>query len=582
MTKRRYDFLYDPKTYNQIPCQRNCPVHTDVQEYVNLISQRRWADAHRLIRETNPFPSICSRVCQHPCEDECSRGHIDSAVSIRTLKRAATDYSVNEVNPEPRSVPTMSEKIAVVGAGPAGLAAANDLARLGYRVVVFEAEAHPGGMLRYGIPAYRLPREVIDKEVDMIKSAGVEIRYNTRVGRDVTLEGLRKEYNAVLLAAGAWDAAKLDVPGEELAGVYHGATFMYHVNQGNPINLGGKKVVVVGGGFTAMDVSRSATRLGAAEVHIVYRRTRDEIPVVPEEITEAEDEGVRFHYLVAPVEVVSDDGKTVSGIKMIRNELGEPDASGRRRPVPIAGSEFVIACDVVAPAVSQTPNNDCLTGLEKSVKLSKWGTIEVDDATWQTNMPGVFAVGDFITGTQHAIKVIAEGHAAAVAIDTYLRGEPAEYAEKMRQEYEEVDADQPGGRDFSYDAVPRRHAGQLAIKKRMTTFLEVETGFSKEDAVIEAKRCLSCNYLWSYLPENCIMCANCVDVCPQECLSITPLTELQHQRWLNENIPLKEQGVTGIVIDRDKCIRCAFCKEVCPTDSITFTNYCDARKVAGR
>ncbi len=581
MTKRRYDFLYDPKTYNQIPCQRNCPVHTDVQEYIHLISERKWEDAHRLIRETNPFPSICARVCQHPCEDDCSRGHIDEAVSIRTLKRAACDYSDKTVVATPAAVPTLPEKIAVIGAGPAGLTTANDLARLGYRVVVFEAEAHPGGMLRYGIPAYRLARETIDKEVDMVKSSGVEIRYNTRVGRDITLEQLRKEYNAVLIAAGAWNAAMLNVPGEDLEGVFHGATFMYHVNQGNPLDLGGKKVVVVGGGFTAMDVSRSAIRLGAKEVHIVYRRTRAEIPVVPEEIIEAEDEGVIFHYLVAPLEVVSEDGKNVSGIKMIKNVLGEPDASGRRRPVAVEGSEFVIECDIVAPAVSQVPNNDCLTGLEKTVKLNKWGTIEVDEATWATNIPGVFAVGDFITGTQHAIKVIAEGHSAAVAIDTFLRGEPAEYADRMRQDHEMVDAGQPGGREYSYDAVPRSHSGQIAINKRTTTFLEVETGFSKDVAVKEANRCLSCNYLWTYIPESCIMCANCVDVCPQECLSITPLTELQHQRWLNENVPLTAQGVTGIVIDRDKCIRCSFCKEVCPTDSITFSNYCDTKQRVG-
>ncbi|MBI4665514.1 MAG: FAD-dependent oxidoreductase [Nitrospinae bacterium] len=572
MTRRYYDFLYDPKTYADIPCQTNCPVHTDIQEYVRLISQGRWSEAHMLIRETNPFPSVCARVCQHPCETGCNRQRVDDSVAIRTLKRAATDYSEREVNPPAASYPTLSEKIAVIGAGPAGLTAAYDLAKLGYRVTVFEAEKHGGGMLRYGIPAYRLPREVIDKEIEFVRRSGVDIRYGVRIGKDVMLEDLRAEYNAVLIAAGAWKAAMLNVPGEDLKGVFHGATFMYKINNGESMSLTGKKVVVVGGGFTAMDVSRSSIRMGAKEVHIVYRRTRDEIPVVEQEIIEAEEEGVTFHYLVAPVEVVSSDGKNVSGIKLIRNQLGEPDRSGRRKPVPVEGSEYVMDCDIVAPAVSQAPESDCLNGL-KGVRLTNWGSIVVDEKSWMTNLPGVFAVGDFITGTQHAIKVIAEGHHAAVSIDTFLRGEKGDYARKNREEYDLVDMDEPGSKAYHYDDIARQTSGAIAINKRVSTFLEVETGFTKEQAIAEASRCFKCNYLWTYKPELCIMCANCVDVCPQACLSITPLTELQHQRWLNEGIGLKEQGVTGIVIERDRCIRCGFCRDVCPTDSITFSCY---------
>jgi len=571
MTVRKYNFLYDEKTYADIPCQLYCPVHTDVQEYVHLISKGKFAEAHALIRETNPFPSVCARVCQHPCETGCNRQKLDKSVSIRTLKRAATDLSEADFIPPPKTYPTL-EKIAIIGAGPAGLTAAYDLARLGYRVTVLESEAHPGGMLRYGIPSFRLPREVIDKEVEMIKRAGVDIRYNTRVGKDITLNELRADNKAILLAAGAWKPAMLKVPGEDYEGVYHGTTFMYRVNSGESIPVMGKKVVVIGGGFTAMDVSRSAVRLGASEVHIVYRRTKEEIPVMEQEITEATEEGIIFHFLVSPVEIVSKDGKTVSGLTLIKNELGEPDSSGRRRPVPIKGSEYVMDCDVVAPAVSQAPSNECLDRVD-GVGLSKWGTIEVDEKTMMSNIEGLFACGDFTTGTQHAIKVIADGHEAAVAIDTYLRGESAQKTGKEREGHELYDADEPGDKQAQYDTIERRANGVIKINDRVSTFLEVETGFTVGNAIEEAKRCFQCNYFWTYLPDFCIMCSNCVDVCPQNCLSITPLTELEHNRWLNEDIGLKEQGITGIVINRDLCIRCAFCKAVCPTDSITFSCY---------
>jgi len=572
MKDRRYDFLYEPKTYEGIPCQFNCPVHTDIQEYVRLVSLGRWAESHALIRETNPFPSVCARVCQHPCETGCMRGKLDEAVSIRSIKMAATEYSVNEINPPPQSYGTL-EKVAVIGAGPAGLTAANDLGKLGYRVTVFEAEDHPGGMLRYGIPAYRLSREVIDKEVEFVKRSGVEIRYGVRVGRDITIPDLLNEYKAVLIAAGAWKSAKLNVPGEELDGVYHGATFMYKVNSGQPVSLAGKKVVVVGGGFTAMDVSRTSIRLGAKEVHIVYRRTRDEIPVIEQEVIEAEDEGVTFHYLVAPVEVVSKDGKTVSGLKLIKNELGEPDKSGRRKPVPIEGSEFVMDCDIVAPAVSQNPEQDCIDGVG-AIKLNKWGTIVVDEKSWMTSVPGLFAVGDFITGTQHAIKVIAEGHSAAVSIDSYLRGFPADFGKKNRDDYKLVDVGgPPGAKAYHYDGIQRFHNPTLAPKLRLSTFREVELSLTMADSAMEAKRCFKCNHLWTYLPDDCIMCSNCVDVCPAACLSITQITETQRRQWMDGGISLTMQGITGITINRELCIRCGFCSDVCPTDSITFSCY---------
>lgn len=575
MSKRVYDFLYEPKTYEEIPCQFNCPVHTDVEGYIHLIRDGRWADAHALIRETNPFPSVCGRVCQHPCETDCSRGSVDEAVSIRTLKRAATDFSYDDIIPPPRTYPTL-EKVAIIGAGPAGLTVAYDLARLGYRVTVFEAEKHPGGMLRYGIPAFRLPRETIDKEIEFIRMAGVDIRCDTRIGRDITLPALKNEYKAVIIAAGAWKPATLGIPGEDLEGVYHGVDFLYKVNSGGAIPLIGKKVAVIGGGFTAMDVSRSALRLGAKEASVVYRRTKDEIPVTHEELEDTIDEGVKLHYLVAPLDIVSDDGKTVSGIRLIKNKLGEPDDSGRRRPVPIEGSEFIMKCDIVVPAVSQYPLPDSIEN-QKDITLDKWDNIKIDKNTLMSDVPGVFACGDFLWGTRHVIEVIGEAHKTSVAVDSFLRGEPAEKTDKRRNNFTLNDYDEPQDKALRYDDIPRAHNPMMDNKVRSKTFAEAETGFTRDQAIREAGRCLQCNYLWTYLPELCIMCQNCVDVCPQSCLSIAQLSELQHNRWLNEGIGLNEQGVTGIEIDRDLCIRCAFCKDVCPTDSITFS--CFASKV---
>jgi NADPH-dependent glutamate synthase beta subunit-like oxidoreductase len=566
MIKRVYEFMYDERIFHDIPCQANCPVHTDVEGYIGLIAEGDFEGAHRLIRETNPFPSVCGRVCQHYCERGCNRMMIDKSVAIMQLKRVATDYSKATFKfPEP-TINTL-ERVAIIGAGPCGLTTAHDLAKLGYRVTVFEAMAHPGGMLRYGIPAYRLPREVIDYETEYIKRLGVEIRYNVRVGEDITLEELLDEFKAVFIAAGAHKAVKLNVPGESFKGVYGGSDFMRYVNMGESVpNLYDKTVCVIGGGFSAMDVSRTSIRLGAKKVYILYRRTRDEIPVNEKEIIEAEEEEIEFKYLVSPVELVSNDGENLSGIKVVENRLGEPDSSGRRRPEPIPGSEFVIDCDFVMPAVSQTPDNSLLEGGKLEFNMTKWGTLEVDRETLKTNIPRVFAAGDFITGTRDAIIVIAEGHRASVAIDSFIRGDKAEF--KRKDEIKEVS--QTMTKQSMYDAIPRVYPETIPMGTRLSTFKEVERVFSLREAMDEADRCLRCNHSWRYDSDVCILCMNCVDVCPRKCLSMDRLSELQFNRLYNEEISLKQQGIEGIVIDRDLCIRCNFCGQVCPTDAISF------------
>lgn len=566
MTQRIHEFVYDPRVYKDVPCQTNCPVHTDVEGYIKFIGQGKFEAAHRLIRETNPFPAICGRVCQHYCERGCNRELLDSSVAIMQLKRSATDYSLKNFKLPEQTYNTL-DKVAIVGAGPAGLTAAHDLAIMGYRVTVFEAMPHPGGMMRYGIPKFRLPREVIDYEVDYIKRLGVDIKYNVKVGKDVQLGELREEFKAILVAGGAHKPVQLGIPGENLQGVYHGITFMLYVNLEEQLpDMKGKTVAVVGGGFTAMDVSRSCVRLGAKKVYIVYRRTRDEIPVNEKEITEAEEEKIVFRYLESPVEIVSEDGKNVSGFKVIKNQLGKPDASGRRRPEPIAGSEHVLEVDFVMPAVSQNPDMSWMPD-DIGLNLNKWKTLDVDKETFATNLPGIFSCGDFITGTRDIILVVADGHRSAIAIDAHLRGVVPDFTSKIPLKKEE---NLRQSKKEMYDAIPRHYPETIRIKERLSTFKEMERTFTVKEAEEEAARCLQCSHSWSYDSDSCILCMNCIDVCPQKCLTIKPLTELQFNRLFNENISLKQQGVKGIEIDRDLCVRCSFCEQVCPTDSISF------------
>ena len=567
MSKRLHDFVYDPKTYEGVPCQTNCPVHTDVEGYIKLIGEGDFEGAHRLIRETNPFPAVCGRVCQHYCEKGCNRRMIDDSLAIKYLKRTATDYTRHSFE-LPDQIYNTLERVAVIGAGPAGLTAAHDLARMGYRVTVFESFPHPGGMLRYGIPAYRLPREVIDYEVEYIKRLGVEIRCNVKVGHDIHFHELQDEFKAILIAAGAHKSVHLNVPGEELLGVYHGATFMRLVNMEEAIPpMRDKTVAVIGGGFTAMDVSRSCIRLGAKKVYVVYRRTRNEIPVNEQEIIEAEEEDIEFRYLESPVEVMSSDSETVSGIKLIKNVLGAPDASGRRRPTPVPGSEYVLDCDYVMPAVSQAPDMSFITQ-QSGLRLTTWGTVDVQEQTFATNLPGIFATGDFVTGTRDAIVVIADGHNAAISIDAYLRDETPDFSSKTGVETKEQCRPVKAS---MYDVITRHVPTTIPIAKRMDTFEEVERPFTKQEAMNEAARCFQCSHTWTYESDSCILCLNCVDVCPQSCLTMAKLTELEFSRLYNENISLKDQSIKGIEIDRDLCIRCTFCAQVCPTDSISFT-----------
>ncbi|UCD84841.1 MAG: NADH-quinone oxidoreductase subunit NuoF, partial [Deltaproteobacteria bacterium] len=403
-------------------CQHACPVGLDVPSYVALIAHGRFQEALDLIREDNPFPGICGRVCTHPCEGRCKRGEDDDPVSIRFLKRFLADWELAHPGKKPTATEkTREEQVAIIGSGPAGLTAAHDLALRGYKTTVFEALPVAGGMLTVGIPEYRLPQEIIRAEIEAIEALGVDIKLNTTIGKDLTLDELREHgYKAIFIATGAYKGLKLGIPGEdEYTGVLDCISFLKQVNLGDR-KKPGDKVIIIGGGNAAVDSARTALRLGSKEVNIVYRRSRQEMPAHESEIQATEEEGVKINYLAAPVKILGKDGK-VTGMECIKMELGEPDASGRRRPIPIEGSEFTIDADAVIPAISQEPDLSFLP-LDK-IKVTKWNLLVVNEQTLETTLPGVFAGGDVVSGPAAVIDAIAAGQRAAVSIDNYLRGE---------------------------------------------------------------------------------------------------------------------------------------------------------------
>ena len=404
------------------PCENTCPVRCDAVGYTSLIAEGRYPEALSLIRLTMPLAGVCGRVCNHPCENMCKRGEIDEPIAISSLKRFASDWEIRTGNMTP---PTFLEKpkterVAVVGAGPAGLNAAYHLGRRGYPVTIFESLPMAGGMLAVGIPDYRLPRKNLENDIRFICQHNVEIKTGKSFGKDFTIDELLKQgYKAVFLAIGAHLNQKMNTPGEDAAGVIPGISFLRRVNLGEKVKVG-EKVAVIGGGNVAIDAARTALRLGAKEVSIVYRRTRDEMPANDEEIEEAEHEKIKILYLVAPTRILAENGK-VKGLECQRMELGAFDASGRRRPVPVKGSEFVLEVDMAIPAIGYMPDLSCLPQND-GFKTTKAGTLSVDPITLATHLPGVFAGGDVVTGPSTIVEAMAGGYRAAVSIDRYLRG----------------------------------------------------------------------------------------------------------------------------------------------------------------
>ncbi|MFC1819987.1 FAD-dependent oxidoreductase [Thermodesulfobacteriota bacterium] len=476
------------------PCKAECPAHIDIQGYVNLAAKGKFQRALELIKEANPFPSICGRICPHPCESSCNRGGIDEPVANHAIERFVADL---DLNADKRYMPKIKDKkegtVAVIGSGPAGLSCAYYLAKKGYQITIFEKDDTPGGMLITGIPSYRLPREIINAEIKLIRDMGVIINTGLEIGKDTTIAQLRDEgFNAFFTAIGTQVCLQLGVEGEDLEGVYGGLDYLRQVNLGESIALG-KDVAVIGGGNTAMDAVRAARRSGAENAFIIYRRGLEEMPANDEEIQECQEEGIPINTLTQPVRLIGEKGK-VKAIECVKMKLTEPDRSGRRSPEPVPGSEFSIEVDAVITALGQEADWGCLTP-ECACTLSEWGTMNVDPLTLQSDDPDIFAGGDAVRGPRTVIEAIADGKQAAISIDRYIRGRDLRLGRELESEIiAEPQKDK-------YDPSARAKMPRLKSQERIKSFNEVQKGFTEEMVLQEALRCLSCG--------SC-----CVQACP--------------------------------------------------------------------
>jgi formate dehydrogenase beta subunit len=522
-------------TVNIPPCQAACPIRTDVRGYVAAIAKGDAEEALRIIRQVNPLPSVCGRICTRLCEKACRRAQLDKSVSIRALKRFAADRAKGIKHVE-RPLNSYEEKIAVIGSGPAGLTAAHDLALLGYKVTLFEAQKVLGGLLSAGIPDYRLPKKMVKKDIDDILSLGVQAKTGMSLGRDFTVEGLLKEYQAVFLAVGSQKSLIPKCTGSDLPGVMAGVDFLKQVSKGKPFHPG-ERVIVIGGGHTAIDAARTCVRLGCPDVTIVYRRTLEEMPAGREEVEEAEEEGIKLIYLAAPIEF-SGNGK-VKSVKFIRMELGEPDKSGRRRPVPVEGSEFEMKADAVILAIGYAADAEALA--KDGLEIGKRGTIAVKDAGGMTNIKGVFAAGDVVSGPLSVIEAMASGRKAAHEIHRYLRN----LSNEEKEESVELGSinDKISG---LISPAERQKMPVCSVEERVRNFEEVELGYSREQAVREALRCLNCG-TGASIADNCASCLNCVRICPY-------------------GIPVP--GKETVEIDISQCQACGICATECPASAI--------------
>jgi formate dehydrogenase major subunit len=533
------------------PCQQTCPAHIDIQQYLSHVVDGNYEAAIRVIKDVNPFPSVCGRVCPHPCEYQCRRNLVDSPVGINNVKRFAADWDLNRESPWIPKVETPSGKaVAIIGSGPSGLACASYLAQAGHRVTVFEKQPEPGGMMRYGIPEYRLPKATLDKEIATITALGVKIITGRTLGVHLHLEDLRDEYDAVYLAFGSWQATPLAINGDDLAGTELGIDFLRHVIKGSQLgDLG--DVVVVGGGNTAIDCVRVAKRRGATSVKLLYRRTIEEMPAEAQEVEEAIAEGVEMIFLAAPNSISLKDTDDKTGKKIvhcIRMELGEPDRTGRRRPVPIEGSDFDIEADTIIGAIGQSTNTSFIYN-DLPLRLARWGDIEIDGATMMTSEPGIFAGGDCVTGPATVIQAVGAGGRAAKAIDEYLHTGSVTPSQEQyncsRGTLEDLDR-------HEFEELPklgRAPMPALALAQREGNFKQVELGLTEEQARNEASRCLQC---------GCNARFGC-ELRHESTVHGVQFCKPLHQR---ERYAV-EASHPFIIRDHNKCISCGKCIAAC-------------------
>lgn len=505
------------------PCSHDCPAGNDVRGFLELALNQQYDEALELILETSPFPSVCGRVCYHPCETRCNRGFFDDPIAIHSVERviAERDFDITKFKPEKK----LGKRVAIIGSGPGGLSCAYHLARKGVDVTVYESMPKAGGMLQYGIPDYRLPKDVLDKEIERITQLGVVIKTNSNVDSEM-FKKLQEDYDAVFVGIGAHGEQKMQVPGEELKGISSGLAFLKKVNAGDRAELDGR-LVVVGGGNTAMDVVRSAKRLGADPI-VVYRRSETEMPAHPDEVKEAKEEGIEFHFLAVPIRYVGHNGQ-VTAVEVQRMKLGEPDESGRRRPVPVEDDTYIINADMVMTAIGERPEIDFV---QETLKI-KWNRIFRDEEG-KTSLENVFCGGDAgIDAQGTVVDAIGEGRRAAFTIEAYLTGEPSTfvgYSSKL-VDFESMNTDY-------FKPHPRQRSPHLLISQR-NNFKEV-VGTMPDDIVVEeAKRCFYCG--------DCNACLNCFKFCPDAAIALN-----------GDNLK----------IDYDYCKGCGICVEECPRNAM--------------
>jgi NADPH-dependent glutamate synthase beta subunit-like oxidoreductase len=590
-----------------VPCRTGCPVHTNAGGYVRAIAEWDTARGYGIARAPNPLASTCGRICAHPCETNCRRGKIDQPISIRALKRVVTERHGVESPPGTSPAPLAplglaakrddaSARVAVVGAGPAGISCAHDLALLGYGVTVFDAAPVLGGMLYQGVPEYRLPRDLIRAEVDPILALGVELKLGWRLGRDFSVGDLRRnDYAAVFLAFGATRGRDLNVPGRDLDGVINGVDFLLNANLGYRVSVG-QRVVVVGGGNVAIDVARTvlryaapeagelpegaqhllqawgydnafldaartALRLGARHVQLVSLESRAEMPAHPDEVRDAEEEGIALVPRRGPKAILGENGH-VAALETL-DVASVFDEKGRFDPKFVAGSEKRLEADTIILAVGQQPDTACLSG-DPEITITPRGLVAVDPRTLATNLAGVYCGGDLAFGPRIVIEAVADGKRAALAIHESLGGGAVP---RSRGRFRPIELNRGGDR---YDRIPRQTVPSLPVARR-TGFREVEEGYSEAQARAEGSRCLWCNVETVFDSERCILCSGCVEICPEACLALVPVSRLRGTPELEAvREALGADETAGAILkDEERCIRCGLCAERCPTGAIT-------------
>lgn len=597
----KYSITVPDKDYfdTNIPCRTACPIHTECGRYVQAIGISRDEEAYLLARAPNPFAYVLGRICAHPCEDKCRRGKIDEPIAICALKRYATDRHNLGAGHDPvrKKLPPPArrdKRVAVIGAGVCGLTCAHDLALLGYTVEVFESAPVPGGMLYLGIPQFRLPREIIKMEVDNILSMGVTLHTRVTIGRDISFSDLRSKFDSVLLSTGLNKGRELSIPGSHHAGVYNGIDFLINVNLGFEIELG-KRVVVVGGGNVAIDVARSAVRLvqeasyaaadddstqlqpafdaarmalrsGAEDVQMVSLESRAQMPAWKGEVEEAEHEGIVVDNGWGPKEIVGENG-VVTGLK-VRRCISVFDENGRFNPA-FSDEEKIIPCDSVILAIGQQADLSFLNG-QKDVEVTPRGILKIDD-NLMTSAPGVFAGGDVAFGPRILVEAVANGHKAARSIHVFLSGKTRKTTLSQFRIF--PNWEMPRG----YLSIPRQKMPVLAANRRIG-IAEVELGFDEEQGRAEGLRCLKCQVNTIFDGSKCILCAGCVDVCPENCLRLVDLVQVSgderydaliRNRYGVSAAELNAGQVGAIIKNEEKCIRCGLCAQRCPTGAIT-------------